>query len=458
MKKQHLLFLLGLIILAFSCKPEEEIFSFDTNLKLEFSKDTILFDTVFTSIGSVTKRLIVKNPNRNALRISDINLAGRNNSPYSIIVNGFEGENFKEEKLLGGDSLLILVKVLIDPNSDDLPFFVKDSIVFNTNGNIQDVKLIAYGQNANFLNDSILACNTVWDSERPYVISNSILVDTLCSLTIEKGTKVFSENGSFIFIKGSLVVNGEAQDQVLFRNSRLDEDFEEAPGQWGGIIFLPGSKNNKINFAEIKNAQVGLNLDTFDSDTIPELVIENTIIKNMSTSGILTIGADLIARNTLVHDCAEFTIGNFGGGNYTYHNCTFASFRFKFFRQDPSIVVTDIFQRRDESVLTDNLRFEMVNCIGWGDLENELAFDNSGNAQFELIFANNLLRTQIQELDINENILNADPKFIDAASDFHLDTLSPAKDKGIPLLNILKDLDNNDRDDTPDIGAYERIE
>ena len=111
MKKQHLLFLLGLIILAFSCKPEEEIFSFDTNLKLEFSKDTILFDTVFTSIGSVTKRLIVKNPNRHALRISDINLAGRNNSPYSIIVNGFEGENFKEEKLLGGDSLLILVKI-----------------------------------------------------------------------------------------------------------------------------------------------------------------------------------------------------------------------------------------------------------------------------------------------------------------------------------------------------------
>ncbi len=40
----------------------------------------------------------------------------------------------------------------INPGDADLPFIVTDSIVFETNGNIQDVDLVAWGgQNANFI-------------------------------------------------------------------------------------------------------------------------------------------------------------------------------------------------------------------------------------------------------------------------------------------------------------------
>ena len=79
-----------------------------------------MFDTLFTSIGSTTKRLRVMNPNKKALKISNISLAGGSESPYSIIVNGDEGVSFDDIVVFGEDSLLILVEVTIDPLNENL--------------------------------------------------------------------------------------------------------------------------------------------------------------------------------------------------------------------------------------------------------------------------------------------------------------------------------------------------
>ncbi|MCG8318911.1 MAG: right-handed parallel beta-helix repeat-containing protein [Cytophagales bacterium] len=448
--------LLTAFIVFVSCTPEEEKISSGSIQPLVFSTDTVIFDTIFTQIGSITKRLIVGNPNENAVSIGSIALAGGSNSPYTILVDGVAGDRFEDEIILGNDSLLVLVSVLIDPRQENLPFLVKDSIVFTTNNILQDVKLISYGQDANFLNDSILVCNAVWDSEKPYVLSNSVLVDALCTLTVKKGVKVLSDNDSFIFVKGKLIVEGDVESPVLFSNSRLDEDFANAPGQWGGIIFLPGSKENKINFTAIRNARVGLNLDTFDNDTLPEVVVSNTVIENMSASGILTIGADVYATNVLINNCAEFMTGNFGGGYHTYIHCTLSNSQSDFFRQNPSFTFTDNFSQNDRTLVSD-LVININNSIIWGDLDEELLFDVSGGTGSVLLIANSILKTNL-ELDINNNLLNENPRFLDPANfDYRLDTLSPAKDAGIPG-DILFDLDANPRDENPDLGAYERIE
>lgn len=448
--------LLLAIILAIACTPEDEKFETGNINPLIFSTDTVIFDTIFTTVGSITKRLIVKNPNKNAVNVSNINLAKGNNSAYTIFVDGVAQDRFTNETLLGEDSLLMLVEVLIDPDNKDLPFLVKDSIVFNTNNIQQDVKLIGYGQNANFLNDSILDCNSTWDSPIPYVISNSILVDTLCSLTIKKGVRIFSDNNSFIFVKGKLIVEGEVEEPVVFSNIRMDTDFINAPGQWGGIIFLPGSNDNLVNHAIIRNAAVGLNLDTFDKDTIPEIVVSNTIIENMSASGILTIGADVYASNIVIDNCAEFMSGNFGGGYHTYIHCTMSNSDTDFFRQNSSIVFTDNFSQNERMLISD-LHLDIKNSIVWGNLEEEIFFNFSDETLNSILISNCLLRTKL-ELNINNNILNIDPRFVDPGNyNYRLDTLSPAKDVG-SLTKIIFDLDANQRDDAPDLGAYERIE
>ncbi len=453
-------FLGGIIFIVsawvISCTPDAEKLITENFKPLTFSTDTVLFDTVFTSVGSITKRLYVQNPNDNAIDINNIFLAGASVSSYAITVNGVAGENFEKQRLLGKDSLLILVTVNINPTEESLPFLVKDSIVFSTDGLQQDVKLIAYGQDANFLGNVILACNTVWDSPKPYVITDKILVDTLCTLTIKKGVKVFSDKEASILIKGTLKVEGEAENRVLFRNARLD--IENAVGQWGGIAFLKGSVDNEINFAVIRNAVIGVLLNTIDNDIVPELILTNTIIENMSNAGLYSIGSDLRASNVVIDNCITHLVDNRAGGFVTYRHCTFDNSSSLFFRQDPSMNFTDYFASQDGTYQADgDMTIELTNCIVWGQLKEELSFDNAGGNEMSIFLSHAILKTE-QAFDINNNVLNRDPKFIDVRDfDFRLDTLSPAKDKGQELM-IMNDLDGNLRDNLPDIGAYERIE
>src|SRR5665213_3498299 len=75
MKNPFWIFLIiGIITLSGSgCKKPD---NFDTNpsASLTFSTNLVEFDTVFTTIGSSTHNFTVHNPNRQAVKVSDIRL------------------------------------------------------------------------------------------------------------------------------------------------------------------------------------------------------------------------------------------------------------------------------------------------------------------------------------------------------------------------------------------------
>jgi hypothetical protein len=441
-----------------NCKPDEEIINFDFSGGLVFEKDTVLFDTVFAGIGSTTRRLKVYNPSSNALKISNIQLGRGTSSSYKILIDGTEADFANELVILGKDSLLILVEVLIDPKNDDTPYLVKDSILFETNNITQDVKLVAWGQEANYLGNVVLPCNSIWTANRPYVLYGSVLVDTLCTLTIEPGSRIFATKDSYLYVNGQMISNGTIDQRIEFRNDRLELPYQNIPGQWGGIVFLEGAYSSEITYATIRNAIFGIRLGSPDQDTIPEVVLKNVIIENMSHSGILNFTSDLYAENTLVNNCIEFNCANIAGGNYTYKHCTFGNYSLNFIRQSPLFYISDNILLADESTIIEDVFVTMQNSIVHGDLEDELLFDFSGGADFQLAFSNNIFKSTIPELDTLGNILNQDPEFINPGRyDYRLDTLSPAKDSGANI-GVMIDLDGNERDELPDIGAYERIE
>ena len=119
-----------------ACK-KDNILDLDSSLHLNFSSDTIIFDTVFTTMGSITKQLRVYNHNENSVLISKIALANGTNSFYQINVDGHSGSSFSDLELAGGDSLYIFVRITIDPNLQNTPMIVRDSVLFEINGNIQ---------------------------------------------------------------------------------------------------------------------------------------------------------------------------------------------------------------------------------------------------------------------------------------------------------------------------------
>ncbi len=455
--KEALIFLFFGSIILIACEPSNE--EIDKNFQggLSFSLDTLYFDTLFTERGSATRRFYVRNEHQNALNLSNISLGSSSLSPYTLTVNGKRGKEFNDVLLLGEDSLLVLVDVFIDPKNENMPFLVKDSVNFRTNGILQDVKLVSWGQDANYLGDSVLTCNTHWNNERPYVIYKSILVDSLCSLTIEKGVEAYFAPNSYLYVRGSVHMMGEANSRILLRNDRLEPIYENALGQWGGIIILEGSHDNRFEFATIRNGQVGLRVGSPDNDTIPDVVLKNVIIENMSEAGILSFTSDVYADNTLINNCGNLVVGNIAGGNYTYINSTFSNYSFDFIRESPVAYFSDYLVQDDENTIMEDMNLFMINTIVYGDLENEIVLDFSGETVARLLFSNNMLKTNNVDLDINDNILNEDPAFVSPFNyDYHLDSLSPAINMGANI-GLEIDLDSAIRQDNPDIGAYEYI-
>lgn len=449
-----------LIVVAFlvwvGCSTPDENISFDPELTILFSNDSVAFDTLLSERRSSTRRLTVYNPNKEAIQFSEIALGKDQSSDYNVIINGREANSLSNERLLGGDSLMILVEVNVTPRNENLPYLVKDSIIFRWNTNEEHVKLVSYGQDGNTIDKSSI-CDETWTSDRPYIISDTVLVAAGCQLTIEKGANIFFENNAVMLVQGSLKAIGDSANHIVFRNARFDGIYDQVPGQWNNIHFVVGSTDNEIAFAEIFNGQVGLRVGTPDDDDVPDVVISNTEIYNMSLAGVLAFTSDVDATNTLIYNCGTYLFGGFAGGNYSLTHCTLSNEPALFILDEPTVQFSDNIVAGSE-VLVGDLNLELANSIIWGPADEELLINNGGNANVSLSLISNIIRSG-QEIPNNFTSQEFNfPGFKDAfGNDYDLDTLAFAKDKGSDI-GVPKDLIGRDRDATPDIGAFERVE
>ncbi len=476
------------LLIATGC-IKDEVADTNPSLRLSFSSDTVIFDTIFTTVGSTTRYLKVYNPNDNKVKISKIWLAGGTASQYRINVDGDPSTTVSDVELGSGDSLFVFIRVTIDPTLQNAPLVVTDSILFETNGNLQDVDLAAWGQDAHFFvgNKTIPGLSypyvilaeegeTVsWVDDKPYVLYGWGVVDSTAQLVVGPGVDIhFHQNsGLWIYRGGSIRVLGEKDSLVTFQGDRLEYDYRDLPGQWDRIWINEGSVDNEFNYAVIKNGFIGLQAEITSEDMGNTLTLNNTVIQNMSRWGLFTIAYRVNAYNSVVANCAENTVFITTGGDYDFRHCTFANYWTSSVRLDPSFTLSNnlILPQPDGSSITllGNLNAYFGNCIIYGNLEEELVFSNDEAVEFNYVFDHCAFRT---EMDITDQgnylscLKNKDPKFVDYASlNYRLDTLSPVSDIGSlevinnapPGLDI--DLDGNSRitDEGPDLGAYEFV-
>ncbi|GAB4238710.1 MAG: hypothetical protein Tsb0034_14420 [Ekhidna sp.] len=450
-------YLVVIVLCWYSCSLKEESVSFDSNLELFFSNDSVAFDTLLTDSRSSTQRLTIFNPNEAAIQLSRIALGLGSSSDYSVVINGRSTDELFNEQILGSDSLLVLVEVDISPRNRNLPYLVKDSLIVEWNGNSKHVKFVTYGQDGIRKKNQVV-CDEVWTRERPYIVSDTLLVPPGCQLTIEPGARVLFENDAVMLVQGTLTANGTSDARIEFRNTRFDGIYDEVPGQWNGIYFLQGSQDNLVTHANIYNAQIGLSIGFPGNTDVPDLTVRSSKIYNMSFAGLLGFTSQIDASNLLIYNCGTYLVGNFAGGDYSYNHCTLVNDPSFFVRDEPSVQFSDNLVLENDEVITRNLRVNATNCIIWGSGEEELLISQSGGTSPQAEIVSNIIRSA-SELEGNFTSLDFDfPGFTDPFSfNYTLDTLAFAKDKGIPT-SLLKDLNGNDRDAKPDIGAFERIE
>jgi len=115
-KKYFFFFPLAIFLMLNFLSCEKDNFTTNPLHTIEFSTDTITFDTLFTTVGSTTAKVMVYNHNSKAVRISTIALAQGGNSFFRINVDGAVNENnfFSNVEIPAHDSIYIFVEVTID--------------------------------------------------------------------------------------------------------------------------------------------------------------------------------------------------------------------------------------------------------------------------------------------------------------------------------------------------------
>jgi hypothetical protein len=444
----------------------------DPDAKLRFSTDTVYFDTIFTTIGSTTRQLRVYNHYDQPIKISSINLAGGQESVFRLNIDGIPENSASDIEIPSRDSIYVFVEVTLDPNNADSLLLIQDSIVFITNGNIQDVDLVAWGQDVHLINSEILQTQT-WIGDKPYLVINSMLVDTNEVLTIEEGVKIHFHRDSRLFVAGTLIVNGTKDNPVTFQGDRLEQLYKDIPGQWDGLWLLPGSHDNRINYAVIKNGIIGIESDTLASIAFPTLDISNSIILNMSSVGILGLGTTIKASNCVIGKCGQFALALLIGGSYEFYHCTIANYWGGYesvSRGNPSVALNNYYKDINGNYQVRPIEKAFFgNCIIYGSRDSEFEIDSFPNTVLNYQLDHCITKIDPEKFNLNDQTRfktifnNEDPKFVSyEKDDYQLDTLSAAKDRGLVDYALLYSFDllgkSRLADAGPDIGAYERLE
>ncbi|MFZ4549223.1 MAG: right-handed parallel beta-helix repeat-containing protein [Bacteroidales bacterium] len=467
-----LLFLLSLTAF-FSSGCQKDELNTDPTFKLQFSADTVIFDTVFTTIGSSSRALVIRNTGNTKVNIAKITLARGNSSPFRINIDGTATNAYQNLEIAANDSAYIFVKVTIDPNNVNNPLIESDSIVFELNGNTQNVKLVAWGQDAYFHLNDFLSGEITLPYDKPHVVYGALTVKDGCKLTIGKGTRLYFHSGGSLEIQSgaSLKVNGTLESPVLFTSDNLEDYYQDLPGLWDGIWLRKGSKNISFTYADITNAKVGIRADSIGLDDIEPLRLQNSMIHNMTNYGIYANKAHIVATNCQITNCGGNVVSIENGGNYDFRNCTLA--RYFSGRNYPALYISNYASDSTGERFPGELTGAYFgNCIISGNQSDQIGlYELEGtlfNFQFDYCLVNwDKTFYQKYALNFTNCISNEEAKFIDPyTNDFQLDTLSFAKDAAsMEIINSTVPDIKFDRKGIsrvlfgkPDLGAYERVE
>ena len=508
MRTLTLVFFIGMLISLSSCRTDFETVA--STGDLEFSKDTVYLDTVFTNIGSSTYNLKVYNKSNKDITIPSIKL-GNVESKYRMTIDGMQGNQgkaFDNVTLLAKDSLYIFIETTANTKDgtetkDKDRFLYTDQILFDSGANLQKVELVTLIQDAIFLyplkdangkpetlllgvdkNDKEIRINGFelndndleFTNKTPYVIYGYAAVNNNKTLIIKEGARVyFHSNSGLVIDNGStLKIEGKLDDtnskgeiinrrEVTFEGDRLEPEFEDTPGQWGTIWMREGSYGS-IDHLTLKNATVGLLINNSN------LSISNSQIYNSANVGILARNSTITGNNLVVNNCGEASLACTYGGDYNFTHCTFNNNWNS--TSQVAVLVNNYILGANPGAKPLGANFK--NCIIYGSNNVELFLDKNTSATFNTSFENCLVKFNDENNSISSDLYedirkpekgnkkNIDPKFKNSnKNQLNIMVGSGAIGKANSTTPIFSDILNNPRPTSTslsyDIGAYQFI-
>jgi hypothetical protein len=475
-------FIVSFLLWSTSCRKDFEYASSDGNLS--FSKDTVYLDTVFSNIGSSTYTLKVYNQTRDDVLIPNISLKNGADSFYRLNVDGVAGKQFKNIPIYAQDSLFILIETTIaisDSSNNELLY--TDAIQFDRAPFQQEVELVTLAKDAIFFYPKTdiegmpqsVVLETDEAGNQIKVIGfefNDEELNAGARVFFHKDSGILIQNGARISVNGKLSQDAELlEGEVIFEGDRLEPEFTDLTGQWGGIWIAKGSTDNYLEHVTLRNAVIGLFAEGTAGNSIETLTIKNSQIYNSLRHNSWFRNAKVIAENFVLGGAGASTLRCENGGAYSFTHCTIANYWNKGFRTRPALEISTGTSSGENSF--DLIKADFKNCIIDGNNQSEISLRPNEMNLFNFSFQNCFIKynpsnTEITNLYDFENSESYDTIILNGFTDFFLPTNnhfeigldSDVIDKGdlnaasaVPL-----DLSGIQRTVAPDLGVYQAKE
>lgn len=473
--------LIGLCcLIAFAACDDGDSFTVSPSNVLTFSVDTVKLDTLFSTIPSSTRSFWVYNNSGDGLRNITVRLEGGNQKGFRVNVDGAylspeQGYKVSDIEVRNKDSIRVYVELTSAVNYGATPKELKDNLVFVLESGVQQkVALNAWSWDATLLRSPKVESDLTLDSSKPIVVYGDMDVEPGATLTLLPGTKLYFHGNAGLNVKGRLVCKGTATDNVVMRGDRLDRMFAYLPydrvsGQWRGIKIFKDSYDNEIDHTDIHGAFEGLRVDSSDVSRL-SLSLTNSIVHNCQGNALNVVCSKVVLENCQLTNALYHCLA-VDGGDVSVNNCTIA----QFYPFDSARGSALSFSGINYPLVNFNCRNTLITGYANDEMMGGRPTGEDANA-FNFNFANCTIRTpEVTDEDDEEHFV--DVEFEDVADsehygighfvkidanmqdyNFHLRKDAGAIGKANPDTATKHDMEDVQRDDKPDVGAYEYIE
>ncbi|MDP4240798.1 MAG: right-handed parallel beta-helix repeat-containing protein, partial [Bacteroidota bacterium] len=351
-----------------------------------------------------------------------------------------------------------------------------DSLVLQTNGVSQNVKLLAYGQDMKILRNKYILNDTTLTAEKPYLVYGYLAVDTAKTLTLNPGCKIYFHNNANLIVYGNLKAEGTAENPISMRGDRLDKigfatpfPYNDVAGQWGGLYLLWKGGNHVLHHVNMNSGYVGIYFSNDDRSILPNLEISDCRIHNFLLYGLVVQNGNVQVTNTEISNASSYCV-YLNGGKHSFIQSTIANF----FNNSS---VQPVSRDKKPAVMIMNLNrvspMESVfrNCIISGSEDNEFSLATRSMDLYKGLFDHCYIRkpdplalkqfTSIRWSQKNDTVFKSTRYDYEKKIyfDFRPDSVSPARGLADPTIasQFPFDLNGNNRlvGNKPDAGAYQ---
>lgn len=472
-------FLVLLSALFYACSDYDS-FSNNSSFRLNFSADTVRFDTLISTIPSPTKTLYVFNNNSDGVKVRSIHLLKGSESLFRVNVDGeYLADGVGSDYLIRkNDSIIVRIEVTMPESGTADTVTYSDELLFNLeNGTQQHVLLTAGAVDAFIIQGMFITADSTLQTDKPYLIYDSLVIAKGATLKLLPGTRLLMHDSTAVDIYGTIQALGTKERPVVFRGARTDRMFDylfydNTPSRWKGVTIHQGSYNNRFVNCDLHSGRWGVRVDSTSLDELT-LTMENCIIHNVGGDGLLLNNCCAEIFNSQISNTLGDCVRIFGGA-ITLCHCTIAQYYPLSYNRGDALFVSNI----NEAELHHELRYlQVFNSVitGYADdvIMGNLLPDSEDSEYY--YFQNSYLRT-VGENDDEHFIAckfeNEDMELVGEKNfkvfdtynfiyDFTPDSLSEIRNMADPLLinGFKEDRLGRSRlsDEAPDAGCYEYL-